>query len=46
MVDVSGGWHAHLGVLEERLRGQVPAPFWPRLELLARAYRERFAPTT
>ena len=43
MVDVSGGWHAHLGLLEERLRGLVPQPFWPRIEPLERAYRERFA---
>jgi len=41
MVDVSGGWHAHLGVLLERLHGQRPAPFWPRLERYEREYAER-----
>ena len=41
MVDVSGGWHAHLGVLTERLEGKHPAPFWPRIELYEREYEAR-----
>jgi len=28
MVDVSGGWHSHLDVLEFRLNGRTPPPFW------------------
>ena len=40
-VEVSGGWHAHLGVLEERLRGETPRPFWPRFENLEREYQAR-----
>jgi uncharacterized protein YndB with AHSA1/START domain len=28
MVDVSGGWHSHLDVLEYRLNGRTPPPFW------------------
>src|SRR5262249_58555415 len=40
-VEVSGGWHAHLGVLEERLRGEPPRPVWPRFEKLEREYQAR-----
>ena len=28
MVDVSGGWHSHLDVLEYRLNGRTPPSFW------------------
>jgi uncharacterized protein YndB with AHSA1/START domain len=28
MVDVSGGWHTHLAVLEERTHGREPPAFW------------------
>jgi uncharacterized protein YndB with AHSA1/START domain len=28
MVDVSGGWHSHLDVLEYRLNERTPPPFW------------------
>jgi len=28
MIDVSGGWHSHLDVLEYRLNGRTPPPFW------------------
>lgn len=28
MVDVSGGWHTHLGVLVARLAGRPPGGFW------------------
>jgi Activator of Hsp90 ATPase homolog 1-like protein len=41
MIEVSAGWHAHLGVLAERLRGEVPRPFWPRIEKLEAEYAER-----
>ncbi len=27
-VEVSGGWHSHLAVLEERANGRTPAAFW------------------
>ena len=43
MIDVSGGWHAHLDVLMERLRGEAPAPFWPRVERYEREYPKRIA---
>jgi uncharacterized protein YndB with AHSA1/START domain len=25
---VAGGWHTHLGILEDRLSGHLPRPFW------------------
>ena len=31
MIDVAGGWHAHLGVLAARLAGREPGPFWSAL---------------
>jgi uncharacterized protein YndB with AHSA1/START domain len=38
----AAGWHSHLGVLEERLQGKEPAPFWPRVLRYNREYEERF----
>lgn len=29
LLSVAAGWHAHLGILQDRLRGQRPSPFWP-----------------
>ena len=40
-VNTSAGWHSHLGVLEERLRGETPSPFWPRVEKFDREYAGR-----
>jgi hypothetical protein len=41
MINVSSGWHSHLSVLEERLLGTVPRPFWPRVEPYEHEYAER-----
>ena len=41
MISVSGGWHSHLGILTEHLRGERPAPFWPRVERYEREYPQR-----
>ena len=41
MVNVSGGWHAHLGLLAERLEGRTPATFWPTVERLHGEYDRR-----
>lgn len=41
MVNVSGGWHAHLGLLAERLEGRTPAAFWPTVERLHAEYEQR-----
>ena len=37
-INTSAGWHTHLGILEERLRGETPAPFWPRVVKYEREY--------
>jgi uncharacterized protein YndB with AHSA1/START domain len=42
-IDVSGGWHTHLGVLEDRLRGAPNRPFWARVFELEREYQARYA---
>ena len=39
MVDVSGGWHLHLDVLEDVLAGRAPRPFWARQAALEDEYR-------
>jgi uncharacterized protein YndB with AHSA1/START domain len=41
MVGVGGGWHSHLAVLEARLEGRDPPPFWPMVERLKREYEAR-----
>ncbi|MGZ8348839.1 MAG: SRPBCC family protein [Allosphingosinicella sp.] len=41
MVDVSGGWHLHLEVLEAVLAGRAPGPFWSRNAELEREYQAR-----
>lgn len=40
--NVAGGWHAHLGILEDRLSNRVPAPFFVAFEPIEAAYLERF----
>lgn len=41
VIDVSGGWHLHLDVLEDVLAGRAPRPFWARQQELEAEYRER-----
>lgn len=41
MVDVSGGWHLHLDVLQDVLAARPPRPFWARNAALAKDYEER-----
>ena len=38
---VSSGWHLHLAVLAERLRGEPLRPFWARIDALEREYAQR-----
>jgi uncharacterized protein YndB with AHSA1/START domain len=42
MANVSSGWHAHLGLLEDRLAGNPPRGFWSRIEGLEADYARRF----
>lgn len=50
MVNVSGGWHQHFGILEDRLLGQEPRPFWSGHATLEKEYAKRIraedAPST
>jgi len=41
LLGVSAGWHAHLDVLEARLRGGTLAPFWKSWTQLRAAYDAR-----
>jgi uncharacterized protein YndB with AHSA1/START domain len=43
MQNVSGGWHTHLGILEDRLNGREPGGFWASLEKVQDIYAERLS---
>ncbi len=45
MVNVSGGWHAHLAVLDAVLSGRPVPPFWARISALEAEYEQRFSQT-
>ncbi len=40
-VDVCGGWHSHLDLLGERIRGRVPQRYWKAVEEYERTYEQR-----
>lgn len=40
-VDVSGGWHLHLNVLEDLLAGRPRRPFWPANARYTDEYEQR-----
>jgi uncharacterized protein YndB with AHSA1/START domain len=42
-LSVAGGWHAHLDILHDVLRGVAPTGFWARHARLEAEYEERFA---
>jgi uncharacterized protein YndB with AHSA1/START domain len=41
LVNVSGGWDAHLGILSDRLNGVEPRPFWTTHAKLVREYEAK-----
>lgn len=41
MINVSGGWHTHLGILEDRLNKQTPRLFWATFLKLEPEYQKR-----
>ena len=43
LLNVSAGWHAHVGILIDRLEGREPAPFWEKHERLRAEYEARLA---
>lgn len=40
-LSVAGGWHTHLGILEDRLAGRTARPFWRTHTRLEAEYAER-----
>ncbi len=40
MLSVAAGWHAHIGILIDRLQGRPPASFWPTHTRLEAEYAE------
>ena len=43
LANVAGGWHTHLGILEDVLSDRVPQPFFAVFEGIEATYVERFA---
>ena len=41
MVNVAGGWHTHLAILVDNLRGRTPRPFWSTHAKIAGEYERR-----
>lgn len=41
MVGVASGWHSHLGILEDRLNGREPRPFWTSILKTKPEYEKR-----
>jgi uncharacterized protein YndB with AHSA1/START domain len=41
MVNVAGGWHTHLDILDDVLKGSRPPSFWSKFLGLEAEYRER-----
>ncbi len=40
-INVSGGWHTHLGLLEDVLNGEPARPFWRNFSKLSSDYEQR-----
>jgi uncharacterized protein YndB with AHSA1/START domain len=43
MASVASGWHAHLGLLEDKLAGKPPRGFWSKIEEFEADYTKRLA---
>ncbi|MEZ0326605.1 MAG: SRPBCC family protein [Fimbriimonas sp.] len=41
MRNVAGGWHSHLAILEDNLRGVTPRPFWSTHAVIEAEYEKR-----
>jgi uncharacterized protein YndB with AHSA1/START domain len=42
-VNVSGGWHAHLAILQYKAEGEAPPPFWDVWRETEHTYEKRYA---
>lgn len=43
MLNVSGGWHTHLGILIDRLNGREPGNFWKAWDRVRDTYEQRIS---
>jgi uncharacterized protein YndB with AHSA1/START domain len=43
-VNVSGGWHSHLAILQYKIEGKVPPAFWDVWRETENTYEKRYAP--
>jgi uncharacterized protein YndB with AHSA1/START domain len=41
MVGVSSGWHSHLAILIDNLKGEAPRPFWTTVTRMEAEYEKR-----
>jgi len=41
-VNVSGGWHAHLAILQYKAEGKIPPPFWDVWKETEHTYEKRY----
>jgi uncharacterized protein YndB with AHSA1/START domain len=44
IIDAAGGWHAHVDILEDRVSGHAPRPFWATHEQLEADYQRLLPP--
>ena len=42
LLGASGGWHAHLDILEDKLTDRIPEPFWETHQKAEAEYEARF----
>lgn len=41
LLGIAAGWHTHLGILEDKLSGREPKPFWKTHMKYEKEYREK-----
>jgi uncharacterized protein YndB with AHSA1/START domain len=41
-VNISGGWHSHLSILQTKVEGKVPPPFWDVWRETEHTYEKRY----
>ena len=41
-VNISGGWHSHLSILQDKAEGKVPPPFWDVWRETEHSYEQRY----
>jgi uncharacterized protein YndB with AHSA1/START domain len=42
-IDVSGGWHSHLDILQDKAEGKVPPAFWDVWRAIEGQYQKRYS---